>query len=280
MTNTAPSASKPPSRSQPPSPTESAVALSGALRRIAATDRLLVALDFDGTLAPFVDKPRQARALPAAKAALDRLERMPDTWVAYVSGRPLSSLEQVTEADADALLIGSHGVELRFGRDGDSLDLTEPEKATLARLGELLGAIVDRTPGTRLEVKPVGFGVHTRKLDPDVAAQTNAAAYDAAATVDGELTVRDGKDILEFSVRGANKGDGIERLREYVHATAVLFAGDDVTDEDGFAVLTRDDVGIKVGEGETAAQFRVADPETIATLLGMLAEARAEHVLD
>jgi trehalose 6-phosphate phosphatase len=263
MTNTA-----------PPSRTQSAVALAEALRRLAGTDRLLLALDFDGTLAPFVDKPRQARALPAAKAALDRLERMPDTWVAYVSGRPLSSLEAVTEADADALLIGSHGVELRFGRDGDSLELTAEEKATLAALGERLTAVVDATPGTRLEVKPVGFGVHTRKLDPEAAARTNAAAYEAAEAVDGDLTVRDGKDILEFSVRGANKGDGIERLREHVHATAVLFAGDDVTDEDGFEVLVHGDVGIKVGEGDTAAQFRVADPETIATLLGMLAQAR------
>ncbi len=263
MTNTA-----------PPSRATSALALAEALKAAAASERLLLALDFDGTLAPFVDKPRSARALPQAKAALDRLERMPGTWVAYVSGRPLSSLEVVTEADADALLIGSHGVELRFGRDGDSLDLTDDETATLARLGELLGAIVDATPGTRLEVKPVGFGVHTRNLDPDVAARTNTAAYDAASSVGGELTVRDGKDILEFSVRGANKGDGIERLREHVGATTVLFAGDDVTDEDGFRVLRRGDVGIKVGEGETAAQFRVADPETIATVLAMLAEAR------
>lgn len=259
----------------PASPTPSALALAEALKQLADADRLLLALDFDGTLAPFVDRPQQARALPAAAAALERLEKLPDTWIAFVSGRPLSSLEVVTEADEDALLIGSHGVEIRFGRDGDSLDLTDAEKATLQRLGELLGAIVDATPGTRLEVKPVGFGVHTRLLDADGAARVNKAAYEAAETVDGDLTVRDGKDILEFSVRGANKGDGIDRLREHVHATAVLFAGDDVTDEDGFAVLKRGDLGIKVGEGETAAQYRVADPETIAVLLRMLADARA-----
>ena len=49
------------------------------------------------------------------------------------------------------------------------------------------------------------------------------------------LTVRDGKDMLEFSVRAPTKGDGIEHLREYTAATAVLYAGDDVTDEDAFA---------------------------------------------
>ena len=260
----------------PPSPPAEAVALTDALRRLASAPRLLLALDFDGTLAPFVDKPKAARTLPEAKAALDRLERLPDTWVAYVSGRPLSSLEVVTEADEDALLIGSHGVEIRFGRDGVSLDLDEDEKRTLERLHHVLGGLVDRIPGTRLEVKPVGFGVHYRLLREDEGREVVEAAYEAAAGVSDALTVRDGKDIIEFSVRDAHKGDGIERLREYTQASAVLFAGDDVTDEDGFSVLrpADGDVGVKVGGGDTAAQYRVADERAVATLLTLLADAR------
>lgn len=257
-------------------PQPAAVALATAVSKLAGAERLLVALDFDGTLAPFVDVPTSARALPQAKAALDRLEALPDTWVAYVSGRPLSSLEAVTEADADALLIGSHGVEIRFGRDGVSLDLTDAERATLEELGRVLGDLVESAPGTRLEVKPVGFGVHYRQLEGGAGAEVVSRAYEAAAGVSDALTIRDGKDIIEFSLRGANKGDGIQRLREYTHATAVLFAGDDVTDEDGFAVLRPEsgDLGVKVGEGDTAAQFRVADEGAIATLLTLLADAR------
>jgi len=264
----------------PPSPSAAAVALTDALRRLASAPRLLLALDFDGTLAPFVDKPKAARTLPEAQAALERLERLSDTWIAYVSGRPLSSLEIVTEADPDALLIGSHGVEIRFGRDGVSLDLTDDERRTLERLHEVLGELVDRIPGTRLEVKPVGFGVHYRLLPEEEGRKVVEAAYEAAAGVSDALTIRDGKDIIEFSIRNAHKGDGIERLREYTNASAVLFAGDDVTDEDGFTVLRPDrgDVGIKVGTGETAAQYRVADERAIATLLGLLAQAREAHV--
>ncbi len=261
----------------PAAPSDQAVALAGAVRRLAEADRLLLALDFDGTLAPFVDVPRGARALPESKAALDRLEKLPRTWVAYVSGRPLESLETVTEADEDALLIGSHGVEIRFGRDGVSLDLSEAERDTLARLGEALGALVDSVPGTKLEVKPVGFGVHYRTVEGDRGPEVVARAYEAAGAVSDALTVRDGKDIIEFSVREAHKGDGVQRLREYTGATAVLFAGDDVTDEDALRVLdpASGDVGIKVGPGETAAQYRVADERAIATLLTLLAEARA-----
>ncbi|WP_313544585.1 trehalose-phosphatase [Leifsonia aquatica] len=261
----------------PSVPSDSALALTAAIRRLASTDRLLLALDFDGTLAPFVDVPRGARALPEAKAALDRLEKLPRTWVAYVSGRPLASLETVTEADEDALLIGSHGVEIRFGRDGVSLDLDDDERATLERLGEALQELVDAFPGTKLEVKPVGFGVHYRTVEGDRGAEVVRRAYEVAGAVSDALTVRDGKDIIEFSVREANKGDGIERLREYTHATAVLFAGDDVTDEDGLRVLRpqEGDMGVKVGPGDTAAQYRVADERAVATLLTLLAEARA-----
>lgn len=251
--------------------------LEEAIVELASTDQLLVALDFDGTLAPFVDTPQAARAIPAAQAAVEHLEVLPNTWVAYISGRSLTSLMTVTKADDDALLVGSHGVEIKFGSDGEQLGITTDEADRLARLGNALEDIVTKNPDVRLERKPMGFSVHTRRLSGDDAAAVNAEAYDAAHAVSSELTVRDGKGILEFSVRTANKGDGLARLREHVEATAVFFAGDDITDEDGFAVLRSGDVGVKVGHGETAADFRVADPEAIAKLLEYLAAARASR---
>ena len=58
-------------------------------------------------------------------------------------------------------------------------------------------------------------------------------------------------------------------------ATAVFFAGDDVTDEHAFAVLRDADVGVKVGPGITAAQYRVESPQSFAAALALLAELRA-----
>ena len=63
-------------------------------------------------------------------------------------------------------------------------------------------------------------------------------------------------------------------LRADVGPQGVLFAGDDVTDEDAFAVLGPDDVGIKVGDGHTAAQYRVADPDELAAVLVRFLELR------
>src|SRR5690554_7005804 len=88
--------------------------LVGALRELARTKRLLVALDFDGTLAPEVDDPEHARATPEAREAVLRLLDLPNTRVALVSGRALRSLEQVAGLPDNVLLVGSHGIELRL----------------------------------------------------------------------------------------------------------------------------------------------------------------------
>ena len=72
-------------------------ALSDALGRLATTPRLLVALDFDGTLAPEVDQPMAARPLPESKEAIRRLLELEGTSVALVSGRDLASLDRISE---------------------------------------------------------------------------------------------------------------------------------------------------------------------------------------
>jgi trehalose 6-phosphate phosphatase len=90
--------------------------------------------------------------------------------------------------------------------------------------------------------------------------------------------VREGKDVLEISVRTATKGDSIEHLRAYTNSTAVFFAGDDVTDEDGFEALEADDLGLKAGEGATLANFRVKGPEDVARVLTLLADLREGDV--
>jgi len=246
---------------------------------IAAAERLLVALDFDGTVAPLVDDPSTSRVTPAAAEAIARLGALPATWVAFVSGRPLASLAQLTGAGPDALLIGSHGVEVSLrGRLADA-ELSDDERARMARLEAALIELVTAVPGARLEHKPVGYGVHTRLVErTELVAPLQQAAREAADAIGG-FTTRVGKDIVEFSVRAVNKGDGVRMLRELLAdeaggPVAVLYAGDDVTDEDAFAVLGEGDLGVKVGEGPTAATARVADVEAFATLLSELATVR------
>ena len=262
----------PPNFSRLPEP------LIGALRELARTRRLLVALDFDGTLAPEVDDPEQARALPEARAAVLRLLAMPHTRVALVSGRALASLIQVADLPDTVLLVGSHGIELRLDSPDDQVSLDTAEFTRVGVLGEVLGEVADSFDQVWLEPKPAGFALHTRlATDHNSRIAHLVARSETAAELDN-LTVRSGKNVLEFSVRSTTKGEAVEHLRKYTAATAVFYAGDDVTDEDAFAALGADDVGLKSGEGPTLANFRVGGPIDVARTLNLLADLREGDV--
>lgn len=249
-------------------------ALTGALRELARVKHLLVALDFDGTLAPEVDSPEQARALPEAREAVLRLLAMPNTRVALVSGRSLSSLIQVADLPDETLLVGSHGIEIRLDDPGDTVSLNTTELEQVDVLHEVLGEVAEAIDQVWLEVKPAGFALHTRLATEHNSRVAHLVALsETAAEIEG-LTVRHGKDVLEFSVRSTTKGEAVEHLRRYVGAQAVFYAGDDVTDEDAFAALQPHDVGVKSGAGPTEAAFRVAGPEEVAAVLSALATFR------
>ena len=83
--------------------------------------------------------------------------------------------------------------------------------------------------------------------------------------------------MLEFAVISTDKGEAVDILRDQHDATAVVFFGDDVTDEKAFRRLRDADVGVKVGPGDTLAGFRVDAPEDVATALRYLLERRREE---
>jgi trehalose 6-phosphate phosphatase len=248
--------------------------LVGSLRELARVPRLLVALDFDGTLAPEVDDPEQARAIPEARSAVLALLELPATRVALISGRSMASLESVTDLPDSALLVGSHGIEIRLDHPGDTVSLDTTEIRQVNLLNEVLGEVADSFDQVWLESKPAGFALHTRlATDHNSRVAHLVAMSEATAEIDN-LKVRKGKDVLEFSVRATTKGDAVEHLRNYTNASAVFYAGDDVTDEDAFAALGDGDFGLKSGAGETLASHRVSGPHRVAQVLALLAEFR------
>jgi trehalose-phosphatase len=250
--------------------------LRDALTDLAETERLLVASDFDGTLAPIVEHPEDARPLPAAKAALEKLHTLQSTTVALVSGRALESLYRVSGFSGDIWAAGSHGVELSVDESPNKTPLTPREEERFAKLKAIIRELVDLHQGTKYEEKPAGVALHTRGLSEQEAAAIEQNAADRVRDEVEGATVRDGKAVIEFSIRPANKGDALIDLKDRSRATAVLWAGDDVTDEDGFRVLTSStNVTIRIGDGDTAARFRVASPEAFAEALTLLAELRA-----
>lgn len=250
--------------------------LTAALSRLAAAERLLIALDFDGTLAPTVDDPDDARSLPAAREACLALAAEPGVRVALVSGRAIDSLTRVADAPPQVLLAGSHGAEYLVDGAPSGLPLSAGDKSTLEAIRRALDDVAADAPGAWVETKAYGYALHTRLTEPHHTETAETAAQHRVGSLDG-LTVRRGKDVLEFSVVDATKRHAIAQLRQLTNAEAVVFAGDDVTDEDGFAALGPRDVGIKVGDGPTHARHRIPSLEHMPAVLHTLLRQRRER---
>jgi trehalose 6-phosphate phosphatase len=244
--------------------------LANIVKTLASTPVLLVASDFDGTLAPLVD--HHDRAVPDAEAvgALVRLSRVPHTHVAVVSGRGLSDLRRRLGEQPRWELSGSHGAEIA----GEVEQPMLPEALEqLRELSSHLESIAAQAPGCVVERKPRGVAFHYRGVS-DPHAGSALAAVTSMSTRFSALTMRLGSMVIEFLADKITKGDGLRHLRHRTGASAVIFIGDDLSDEHAFVSLGPSDVGVKVGSGDTRAQFRVTNVEEVARLLTLLADER------
>ncbi|MGA3539861.1 trehalose-phosphatase [Micromonosporaceae bacterium DT194] len=244
--------------------------LRAAIGRIARVPQLLVACDYDGTLAPIVEDPSRAVPLRESVAAVRALAALPQTTVAVVSGRALRDLAALSRLPGEVHLVGSHGSEFDIG----FVERLPPDLIALrTRLRNELRELTAGKPGIRMERKPASMAVHTRGADPQLADEVIEAILAGPATWDG-ITVTRGKAVVELSVVTTHKGTALDQLRTQLSASAVLFIGDDVTDENAFGNLHGPDIGIKIGPGETRAGYRVAEPIEAARALGLLLETR------
>jgi len=234
--------------------------LRDALEAFARQESILIALDFDGTLAPLVDDPEASRMIAPARHAL------------VVTGRAIDSVKRVAEPLNEWFLVGSHGIEVLSPGEVTNYETPWLVPSDLVKNFE---AVVESHPGTRLEQKPFGLALHTRGVNEQVARNADSAAHQVCEAWGGDLVVRTGHGIVECSIQEATKGDGIHEIRRRLNPTAVLFAGDDRTDEDGFAVLAVGDVAIRVGGGETIAPYRLDDAHAVAEALWCIHDERS-----
>jgi len=238
---------------------------------LAAPDATLVAVDFDGTLAPIVDHPDLALPVAGARAALAALAR--HTTVAVLSGRPVHDVRRRLE-DLELIYAGGHGAEIVHPNgDRDSLVAPEQVAGTLDRAEAQVGALVDEEPGWFVERKDSSLAVHHRLAAHDSVAEhlprVQAILEQLAAEPPG-FTVLAGKAVVELRPAGVDKGAALAHIAAATPALLPLVIGDDVTDEDAFTLaIARGGTAVLVAEEPrpSAANRRLSDPEAVVAFL-------------
>ena len=238
--------------------------------RLADAESVTLCLDFDGTLAPIVEDPDAATVPPATASALEALLDRPGVEVAVVSGRGLEDLRERVPVEGCALA-GNHGLEI--ARDGDRWVHPEVDREALERVRETVADRVADVPGCHVEDKRLTATVHFRRAD--VGSEEISPLVEEAVADEPTLETSDGRQIVE--VRPAVEWDKGHAVRELVEeGSTAIYVGDDTTDEDAFRVLEElpgGGIGVLVGDGPSAAEFRVHDVDGVRAFLEWLADA-------
>jgi trehalose 6-phosphate phosphatase len=198
-----------------------------ALRAVLSS--ALVALDFDGTLAPISPHPDDARPVAGALQLL-RDVRATGAALAIVTGRSVATLRRISGFDAvpGIVIYGLHGVE-RWENGQLRAPATPPGIDELRLSLPKIVASTAEDPAVWIEDKELSLVVHTRlTADPDRLAEVLRAPVTEAAVAAG-LEVRPGKEVLEIVIPGTDKGTAIRELTG-AETAAVFYAGDDVGD--------------------------------------------------
>jgi len=260
------------SRRKEPSVTAGAEAVEGLPRLWAdvleAPHRLL-ALDYDGTLAPFHVDPRKAVPLPGVPEILEAVRRLPATTLVVISGRPVKEVAALLGGLA-VTFVGSHGFE-RLNPDG-RLILRQPSPTQRRGLEEAGAAAARLDLEQRLERKIASLALHTRPLDPEAARRAEERIFAVWSRIaeSHELECRRFNGGVEIRSIGRHKGDALlEFLDESPEGTFAVYVGDDDTDEDAFRAIEGRGAGIRVGprEEETAARGFLPDCSAVKAFL-------------
>jgi trehalose 6-phosphate phosphatase len=258
-----------------------------------AADRLVLGLDFDGTLSPIVADPEQAAIHPEAADALAALAPRIRA-AAVVTGRPvrqvlaLGSLpalgERIAAAGGTLLVLGQYGNERWSSADGQVVSPEPPDglAALTARLPDVLREV--DAGDAWVEDKGLAVAVHTRRL-PDARAAFDRAlpALTRLARAHG-LDVEPGRLVVEVRAPGMDKGTAVRALAEELDAGALAFVGDDLGDVEAFRAVARlresglPGLLVCSGSDEQPALVELADlvvpgPDGVVAWLGELAAA-------
>ena len=235
-------------------------------RRIRAAKDVRLYLDFDGTLVGYRPRPDQVKLREKTRSALRRLAEHRRVHVAIVSGRTRADLAKLLRAPSVEFL-GLYGWE-----DADKVSLSSRTRSSLSETRKLFSEIAKEMPGIFIEDKGISVAVHFRSASKTVERKAHERVRKIVRRFRSDLHVIGSKNVWDVApkeVRG--KGAAMRNvLKGLQKPFLAIYAGDDVTDEPAFKVVSKG-ISVLVGEPrKTHARYGLRDPQEVYAFLRLL----------
>ena len=247
------------------------------MRRIKPGKRILLFLDYDGTLVPIKKAPGLTRLHPRRRRFLERLSEK--ALVCIVSGRSLAEIQRLVAIEGVGY-IGNHGLEISYGH---KLWIHPEAKKFEPVLRKTLKRIRERTqdlPGVIVEDKVLTGSIHYRQLSPAFWKPLKKIVRTEVGSRRQVLKLTEGKRVFEIRPNiHWDKGQGVLMLIDWLDSretTLRIYIGDDHTDEDVFRTFGKDDIAILVGRRKASrARYRLGDVNHVWRFLNNLLDLLA-----
>ncbi|UCD84170.1 MAG: bifunctional alpha,alpha-trehalose-phosphate synthase (UDP-forming)/trehalose-phosphatase [Deltaproteobacteria bacterium] len=229
----------------------------------------LLLLDYDGTLIPFFGKPEEARPDDELLRLLEKLTEDPKNQVVLISGRDKDTMERWF-GKLKLNLLAEHGIWIKEKGKEKKWEMIEPLTDEWKKdIHPVLELYMDRTPGSFIEEKGFSLVWHYRKADPDLGTKRARELIEVLEnlTVNLNLRVSGGNKVVEIRSTRTDKGRAAMRWTSQKKWDFLLAAGDDLTDEDLFAVIPETGYSIKVGISPSKARLNLYLPNDLRSLL-------------
>jgi len=248
--------------------------------RIRKAQHFLLFSDYDGTLTPIVPTPDQAILSHDMKLLLEELSTLPRVSIAIISGRALKDIMNLVGVRG-IYYAGNHGLEI----EGPGLIWINPQAleitSLIGRLARELETRLRSIPGVLVEDKGLTLSVHFRLAPEGEESKVKQVLDELTAPWQHQVKTTFGKKVYEVRpLLDWNKGKAVQKLREMLgrRGSLLFYLGDDVTDEDAFKILEKDDIGIFVGDPHTSshASYFLPHTEEVRNFLTRLKEEASD----
>lgn len=233
-------------------------------------NRRLFLLDYDGVLTPIVQRPELAKPDDEIRKLLRALGDDRRNKCVIISGRKHEELEQWL-GDLPVSFVAEHGLWQKTGPKWSLTSIIDTGWKDSIRT--VMQEYAARLPGALIEEKYAALVFHYREVDSRQAEPAiKQLGRELRATMGQDLSLLEGKKVIEVLVKGVDKGQAAEQWLRRDDWDFVMAAGDDVTDENMFKVLPAEAHSFKVGAGATAARYAIKSQPVFISFLNHFIE--------